>query len=143
MARGKPGRGSDQFPLRLPDGMRDRIAEAADQHGRSMNAEIVAALEIHFPEPFSLETRIADLLILTGALKQAPGTASVENLIEELEKTIEAIATGRAPELGEEMRDKVNQELQDWEERKYLRYSDRIHQWMDEAGESPTYGDDK
>ncbi|MGV2104384.1 Arc family DNA-binding protein [Rhizobium sp. 21-4511-3d] len=41
----QPGRGSDQFPLRLPDGMRDRIKESAERNGRSMNAEIVAMLE--------------------------------------------------------------------------------------------------
>lgn len=49
MADGKPGRGSDQFPLRLPDGMRDRIKAAADAAGRSMNAEIVATLEEKYP----------------------------------------------------------------------------------------------
>lgn len=48
MADRKPGRGSDQFPLRLPDGMRDRIREAAEANGRSMNAEIVARLEESF-----------------------------------------------------------------------------------------------
>ncbi|MDK1377121.1 MULTISPECIES: Arc family DNA-binding protein [unclassified Sinorhizobium] len=42
---GKPGRGSDQFPLRLPDGMRDQLKEEADKNNRSMNAEIVARLE--------------------------------------------------------------------------------------------------
>ena len=46
----KAGRGSDQFPLRLPDGLRDRIKQRADRSGRSMNAEIVAALEDAFPE---------------------------------------------------------------------------------------------
>ncbi len=39
------GRGSDQFPLRLPEGMRDRIKAAAEQSSRSMNAEIVKRLE--------------------------------------------------------------------------------------------------
>lgn len=47
MAGNKPGRGSDQFPLRLPDGMRDMISEAADRNGRSMNAEIVARIEAY------------------------------------------------------------------------------------------------
>lgn len=49
MADTKPGRGSDQFPLRLPDGMRDRIKASAERNGRSMNAEIVQALEEMFP----------------------------------------------------------------------------------------------
>lgn len=45
MADGKPGRGSDQFPLRLPDGMREQLKASADKNGRSMNAEIVALLD--------------------------------------------------------------------------------------------------
>lgn len=42
---GKAGRGADQFVLRLPDGMRDRIKAEAEKSGRSMNAEIVARLD--------------------------------------------------------------------------------------------------
>ncbi len=34
----KVGRESDKFMLRLPDGMRDQIAEAAKTNNRSMNA---------------------------------------------------------------------------------------------------------
>ncbi|WP_312418951.1 Arc family DNA-binding protein [Shinella sp.] len=44
----KAGRGSDQFPLRLPDGMRDAIKAAAEISGRSMNVEIVSRLEASF-----------------------------------------------------------------------------------------------
>ena len=40
-----PSRTADQFVVRLPDGMRDRIAELAKQNNRSMNAEIVKRLE--------------------------------------------------------------------------------------------------
>lgn len=47
----KTGRGSDQFVLRLPDGMRDRIKAAAERNNRSMNAEIVATLEEKYPKP--------------------------------------------------------------------------------------------
>lgn len=36
---------SDKFIIRLPDGMRDRIKTDAEQHGRTMNAEIIARLE--------------------------------------------------------------------------------------------------
>ncbi|WP_455874735.1 Arc family DNA-binding protein [Rhizobium yanglingense] len=45
----KPGRGSDQFPLRLPPGMRDQIKRAAEESGRSMNSEILDALREVFP----------------------------------------------------------------------------------------------
>ena len=46
-----PSRGSDQFVVRMPDGMRNRLREAADANGRSMNAEIIARLEGSFPDP--------------------------------------------------------------------------------------------
>jgi hypothetical protein len=41
-------RESDKFMLRLPDGMRDRIANFARREGRSMNAEIVHILEDYY-----------------------------------------------------------------------------------------------
>lgn len=37
--------GADKYIVRLPDGMRDRIAELAKDSGRSMNSEIIAAIE--------------------------------------------------------------------------------------------------
>lgn len=41
----------DKYIVRMPDGLRDRIRAAADANSRSMNAEIVAALEEKFPPP--------------------------------------------------------------------------------------------
>lgn len=41
-------RDSDKFMLRLPDGMRARIAEVAKGNGRSMNTEIVTRLQESF-----------------------------------------------------------------------------------------------
>lgn len=38
----------DQYIVRFPDGMRDRIKDEAAKNGRSMNAEIVARLEDSF-----------------------------------------------------------------------------------------------
>jgi len=38
-------RTADKFVVRLPDGMRERIAEVAREHHRSMNSEIIARLE--------------------------------------------------------------------------------------------------
>lgn len=46
MARGDfPSARQDQFNLRLPEGMRERLRVAAEESGRSMNAEIVSRLE--------------------------------------------------------------------------------------------------
>ncbi|NTG12337.1 Arc family DNA-binding protein [Agrobacterium rhizogenes] len=55
---GKVGRSSDQFSLRLPDGMRDRIKDIAMQNHRSINSEIVTMLEKHIRT--GLETKSAD-----------------------------------------------------------------------------------
>ncbi|SFB28163.1 Arc-like DNA binding domain-containing protein [Pseudomonas simiae] len=38
-------RNADKFVVRLPDGMRGRIGEAAQQNHRSMNSEIIQRLE--------------------------------------------------------------------------------------------------
>jgi hypothetical protein len=38
----------DKFIVRLPEGMRDRLAAAAKANGRSMNAQIVTILEEWF-----------------------------------------------------------------------------------------------
>ena len=41
----KTSNASDKFMLRLPDGMRDQLKKAADEHGRTMNAEIICLIE--------------------------------------------------------------------------------------------------
>jgi hypothetical protein len=49
----KVSRGSEQAMIRLPAGMRDKLKDAAEKNGRSMNAEIVERLE--WIESFDLE----------------------------------------------------------------------------------------
>ncbi|WP_081545959.1 Arc family DNA-binding protein [Chromobacterium haemolyticum] len=53
------GRESDKFMLRLPDGMREHIAELAKANGRSMNAEIV----IRLVETFSSAPRVTEGMV--------------------------------------------------------------------------------
>ena len=48
MNENQPGRGSDQFNLRFPDGMRERLKADAAANGRSLNAEIIARLEASY-----------------------------------------------------------------------------------------------
>ena len=40
-----PSQKQDKFTVRFPDGMRDKIAEIAKKNNRSMNSEIILALE--------------------------------------------------------------------------------------------------
>ncbi len=41
---------SEQFMVRFPEGMRDRIKAAAEKNGRSMNSEIVYTLDEAYPD---------------------------------------------------------------------------------------------
>ncbi|EKU51392.1 Arc-like DNA binding domain protein [Acinetobacter sp. WC-323] len=59
------------YNLRLPQELKDKIAESAKELNRSMNADIVARLEQSFEKPISSEQEINDLREL---LKQ-----SIEN----------------------------------------------------------------
>lgn len=43
-----PSQMQDKFNLRFPEGMRDEIADAAKQSGRSMNSEIIYRLQQSF-----------------------------------------------------------------------------------------------
>lgn len=44
----KAGRGDDQYMVRFPKGLRDRVKASAEANGRSMNSEIIARLEESF-----------------------------------------------------------------------------------------------
>lgn len=61
----KVSRDSDKVIVRLPDGMRDRIKDTAEQNGRSMNAEIVATLGDAYPAPTPSDdvTRIVEWIM--------------------------------------------------------------------------------
>lgn len=65
MARGDfPSSRQDQFVLRFPDGMRDRLKGEADANNRSMNAEIIARLEESFDNTI-FETAVSQSRTLT------------------------------------------------------------------------------
>jgi hypothetical protein len=57
MARGDfPSAKQDQFVLRFPNGMRDRIKAAAEESNRSVNAEIIDRLQLSF-DPLVVNVR--------------------------------------------------------------------------------------
>lgn len=78
--------------LRLPDGMRDRIKAAAEMNNRSMNAEIVAALERAFPVPESLGHAIAQLHALTMFQANASSEAEREAFDIALKEAFDEVA---------------------------------------------------
>lgn len=86
-----PSETQERFIVRLPDGMRDQIAEAAKAAGRSMNAEIVSRLQSSFNlEPLKADKR-EELVALVNA--------AVDERIEHITKTVLIGNIGRQPEV--------------------------------------------
>lgn len=88
-----PVREQDKFMLRLPEGMRERIKRSADRQGRSMNAEIVQALEMVFPPEPTLEDVVEKVHRAIDAAKQGevPYRAS---LIKALDQFADRVTAG-------------------------------------------------
>jgi hypothetical protein len=74
----------DQFIVRLPDGMRDRIKSAADKNGRSMNAEIVATLEEAYPQTSLVERLMAHQQALFRSWEEEADPSKRAALAEEI-----------------------------------------------------------
>lgn len=74
MVQDSPSRKQDQFIVRLPDGMRERIKSAAEANNRSMNAEIVATLEEKYPAPDPKQAIIARVAALIEDFSTGPAT---------------------------------------------------------------------
>lgn len=95
--RAKP----DQYQLRFPPGLRDRLKGAADLRARSMNAEIIARLERSFVESFDDEERKAsesrinallDLHIQTKDMARKALNALDRNEMDEVRRRLLPIA---------------------------------------------------
>lgn len=65
-----PSETKDRFMVRLPDGMRNRIAKASEEAGRTMNAEIVARLEASFGLGETVEVQLKRLARRVTALEK-------------------------------------------------------------------------
>jgi hypothetical protein len=100
----KTDRGSEQFQLRLPDGMRKRLADVAERQGHTMNAVIVTALAMYFQysenqdvalrENQSIATDIKDLRDRLANLEQKLNEkADAGELVQLLKQAMQAIAT--------------------------------------------------
>ncbi|WP_051520978.1 Arc family DNA-binding protein [Rubellimicrobium mesophilum] len=84
-----PSERQDQFIVRLPDGMRDRIRRAAEVNNRSMNAEIVATLEEKYP-PAPASMAFSDLDDLGSYVLQGADGADRQARLEEVNRRISA-----------------------------------------------------
>lgn len=62
-----PSQEADRFQVRMPEGLRDKLREAAAANGRSMNAEIVKRLE----DTFEIDARLNQQLYEDPKLMRA------------------------------------------------------------------------
>jgi len=86
MRKPYPSEKQERFIVRLPDGMRDQIAEAAKSNNRTMNAEVVSRLQ----KSFEAEQR----QLLSEIRRMRPdGTSFIdeEALVELLDKRLSNI----------------------------------------------------
>lgn len=100
-----PSRTAEQFVVRFPDGMRDRLKEVAHANGRSMNAEIVARLQQSFEPTARLHQSFVSLAD-PGALQQQLDTATKslrlhENAMLIMHGLLRAAIREMPPEAGE------------------------------------------
>lgn len=66
-----PSRQQEKFVVRLPDGMRDRIARASEESGRSMNSEFVGRIAASFNRDEQWCTLVDNNRLLQEQLKRA------------------------------------------------------------------------
>ncbi|MGU3496325.1 Arc family DNA-binding protein [Xanthobacteraceae bacterium A53D] len=79
MAEETPVREHEKFILRMPEGMRDRIAREAKNNGRSMNAELIARIEKTFED----DTAFSKLLDRVDEIE-----SDFEKRLQELERAM-------------------------------------------------------
>lgn len=86
------GRESDKFMLRLPDGIRDRIAEAAKANNRTMNAELVARILQSFDEGIRSTASPMDGGLKLGKQTPPAGKQGADDALERIEWRLEYLA---------------------------------------------------
>ena len=86
----KAGRGDDQYMIRFPAGLRERVKAAADANGRSMNSEIISVLESYYiDQTFAemLERRAVDIEVK----RKEDSTAAVRDRLAAIDQKLELI----------------------------------------------------
>ncbi|BAF86865.1 conserved hypothetical protein [Azorhizobium caulinodans ORS 571] len=96
MTQDTPSRYMDKIVIRVPDGLRDRIAVAAKANGRSVNSELVALLE----EAYPAEPTVHEVIHLAGLLADdfldAPEHLGLRQLRDTLKEVVEKLRDAAA-----------------------------------------------
>lgn len=125
----KAGRGADQYMLRFPPGLRDRIKAYAEQRGTSINSEIIRILEREFPEQWPIDERLTRLAEAMSALAAGKSDPRLDQFITDLEETVEGIVSGRVMGVDADTREAV---MGLWEEYRRRRSEEEIDAYESE-----------
>lgn len=125
-------RNQEQFLVRLPDGMRERIKAKAQRAGMSMNEAIVYCLEQYFPAPKSIEAKIEELAEMVAILKGDDTYKAIGDLTAHIHDAL--IDIGGKDVIGPvDFKDLVNQRFEQWKEWEFEREQDENHNPFDDA----------
>jgi hypothetical protein len=80
---------ADQYMLRLPPGLRDRVARQAAENGRSMNTEIVEAIEHHLTRANRVTVLWQTFEKHQGNIEAIPSILLAISKIEDIVETID------------------------------------------------------
>ena len=127
-----PSEIAERFQVRLPPGLRSRIKAYAEQHGRSMNAEIVRVLEAEFPEPWPKDRIFSELLDMVSVLQAGASDEHLGALVSGILDAVQGIASGRVKDVDDATRKAVAERLQDFYQRRSEEYHDRLLESRDE-----------
>lgn len=99
MTKERSPQSGDKYIVRFPDGMRDRITEAAKSSGRSINGEILARLQQTFEPSIQasiLEQRVKSLEVVAEAYRSSAESAYTATIIlmERLEQLASELPKG-------------------------------------------------
>lgn len=81
-----PSRELDKIVLRLPDGMKERIRRAADENGRSVNAELVTLLDRTYPADTAIDDCINMIAAIISRKPEEARADAWRSVFEKLEK---------------------------------------------------------
>jgi hypothetical protein len=104
-----PSEMQDRIIVRLPDGMRDRLAELAKSNKRSVNAEVVSCLEtlLQRSHVTGKPTVAGDALVTVATLQEQMSKLSFE--LEQFIGFVEATAAQKPSELFAQLHEKRRQ----------------------------------
>ncbi|WP_156886389.1 Arc family DNA-binding protein [Rhizobium gallicum] len=131
----KAGRGADQYMLRFPEGLRDRIKAYAERTGTSMNSEIVRVLEREFPEQWPVDSRFGELIEMVDLLRASKTDTRINEFIEKFDETVVGIVSGRVTGVDAETREAI---AGAWHEYQTREAEDQVHAFQAEYDEEET-----